>query len=671
MAVNQNVLQDLISTIRGILFEECSLEDLQGEFKKWKGKPIPFQDYKYQSLQDFLEQEVGCTIRTVKNTRYVSCKSEKSSHIANLVENQKPAVKNKGKGKVRLIQSPRLQQPLPFRLPRQPNQGSRPDLSRFNEFLCDHDDRYIQLNSRPNYDGSINWGQGGLSFGPRYGELRPVLKASTRDSVELDIFGEPRQKLPAATDVIHMLSKLNKQLAGSEVTLQKYFESLQQQNGYPPIMFLRQRHRTDEKIMEFITLNANLQNPVEITPTGKLRIKDSQPKLEANDDQRTTATCTFTTACTVSNDSPTLGSEYTYLANIPYSTAFKHELIPSGNQVDAMVGPFAGGRELKFHFTTTDEINLRNELLTRINSESCFKAPSHVYRGMPCLALDDTTSETSQYNRAVVIDVENSQATLYFVDSGVTATTRIEEIRKIPPEYLRENVYSHPAIVAFVKPIRNQLEFKYHIVQRLCISDGDIASIKILSHCKPYHFADLEDLVKPLINDGLIEVDPTRHGIKTSNSEFKGDDDRESYSLIKVQMLCTMNNFYIVARDYKKRQILVPTACLSDIFNLQQDTLLTALETAAFLKVLKTREVQGDASKKLYHQLAEVKCPLLNPGEKITLVPIEAVVPLLSAYEGAFTSKKTRSYMKMLIKNIRELCASYISSTRPDSATQH
>lgn len=136
-------------------------------------------------------------------------------------------------------------------------------------------------------------------------------------------------------------------------------------------------------------------------------------------------------------------------------------------------------------------------------------------------------------------------------------------------------------------------------------------------------------------------------------------------------MLCTMNNFYIVARDYKKRQILVPTACLSDIFNLQQDTLLTALETAAFLKVLKTREVQGDASKKLYHQLAEVKCPLLNPGEKITLVPIEAVVPLLSAYEGAFTSKKTRSYMKMLIKNIRELCASYISSTRPDSATQH
>lgn len=240
-------------------------------------------------------------------------------------------------------------------------------------------------------------------------ELRPVLKASTRDSVELDIFGEPRQKLPAATDVIHMLSKLNKQLAGSEVTLQKYFESLQQQNGYPPIMFLRQRHRTDEKIMEFITLNANLQNPVEITPTGKLRIKDSQPKLEANDDQRTTATCTFTTACTVSNDSPTLGSEYTYLANIPYSTAFKHELIPSGNQVDAMVGPFAGGRELKFHFTTTDEINLRNELLTRINSESCFKAPSHVYRGMPCLALDDTTSETSQYNRAVVIDVENSQ----------------------------------------------------------------------------------------------------------------------------------------------------------------------------------------------------------------------------------------------------------------------
>lgn len=61
------------------------MKEFYRQYRKDEGKSIPFSDFGYANLEDFLQAEVGCSIRELNGDILISCQSAKSEHIKNLV----------------------------------------------------------------------------------------------------------------------------------------------------------------------------------------------------------------------------------------------------------------------------------------------------------------------------------------------------------------------------------------------------------------------------------------------------------------------------------------------------------------------------------------------------------------------------------------------------------
>lgn len=258
---------------------------------------------------------------------------------------------------------------------------------------------------------------------------------SVAHSSPLEIFSSPKPKTLSVTDVIEMLNKVNKELAGRELTFAEYLAYIEKRHGSEPIAYMLQRYSTMERMMDFISPNSQQQYQVERTSHGRLRIggRFLGPELAVGDNRQS---CTvrkdanYTSDRTNDNTSSSCSSktlcrsvimnqrvQHNLLRDIPYSTAFQHTMFPVDSKHMAVVGSFRAGRELCVNFTTELEQTYRDQLLKKLNSENTLKQTrtlGHAYEGMPCLALNEETSEGGRlYHRAAVISVESDKVCVY------------------------------------------------------------------------------------------------------------------------------------------------------------------------------------------------------------------------------------------------------------------
>lgn len=60
------------------------------------GKTIPYSELGFRNLEEFIKSEPSLLLKTINGEKFVDAAlSEKSSHIANLVQRQKPSKKKK------------------------------------------------------------------------------------------------------------------------------------------------------------------------------------------------------------------------------------------------------------------------------------------------------------------------------------------------------------------------------------------------------------------------------------------------------------------------------------------------------------------------------------------------------------------------------------------------
>ncbi|OQR79502.1 hypothetical protein BIW11_05693 [Tropilaelaps mercedesae] len=581
-SVTDEQLEDMINAIRSYLVvsNEILLQDAEK-------RTIPFAQF-CDTLEQFFIEKVGCQIRRGSKGPLVSYSSAKSNHIRNLIDGQK----HSGRSKASYHSISRAQTGSQF-----------PTETRYN-----------YLPPRPASDAV-------------YGNKHPEA-VSQGCSVRASSLSYPsKTKSLSAIDVTAMLLKINKKLAGCELSLDEYFSKVEAANGNKPVQYLRKQFASNNEIMRFIANNSNKENPVEITQLGRLKINHQPQRSEI---------LSSNIACRSSSRSSEAEDEcYTYRDDFPYSTAFKHVGISDQKEIDAVVGSFTAHHDIQFYFTTVDEANQRDALLCRLNNDLKRKPDrglKKAYEGMPCLARDDW-SNSNQYQRAVVIkERDKNHVEVFFVDNGSKCETTLEVLREIPTEFLSDHVYSHPGIVGLIKPCNGKSTFQIHIAQHLAALDGDIVRIKVLRYSDSFHVVDFGDLLTSLVNKGLVERDATRTSVmaKVAAKSITAPYD------VRVEVLPNMNYIFILKRYMAEAcDVLVPTACLSKMLGLKSDSLLQDLEKEAFITVSEDRLMKEENNVELYRQLIELSCPLLNSARQIVLIPINSVIPLLKAHEAA------------------------------------
>lgn len=218
----------------------------------------------------------------------------------------------------------------------------------------------------------------------------PELEAlSVKSASSLSSAAKP--KMPPASEVVFMLCAVNERFAGREFTLDDYLFQVQKEHGDGPIRYLKQRHSTNAEIMGFIAQNSNMQQPVEITQSGILRINGC--KKENKDDRV--------------KETQEQVQEFSHLPLFPFTTAFRQGNIARQKQVDAVTSSFSAGKQISFYFSTVEEERQKKKLIERINEDTSLrlaKRIGHVYKGMPCLVREDF-SMSGAYERAVIIEI--------------------------------------------------------------------------------------------------------------------------------------------------------------------------------------------------------------------------------------------------------------------------
>lgn len=95
-------MEAVVTTIRSALIStkgKCDLKTLQKDYHMLMGTSIPFQNFGYKRLEDFLRNCPTLSLSIGPNGQMLvdAVPTEKSSHISSLVNRQKAATRKKPK----------------------------------------------------------------------------------------------------------------------------------------------------------------------------------------------------------------------------------------------------------------------------------------------------------------------------------------------------------------------------------------------------------------------------------------------------------------------------------------------------------------------------------------------------------------------------------------------